>query len=330
MREGAKLFWASDIDPAPVLERAVAVIGYGNQGAAQACNLRDSGACVVVGNAEDGYAVRAHEAGFEVLAIADAVRRSDLCVLTLPDEVQPEVFPVHVAPHLGSGEALVVASGYNLSFGRIAVPSGADVVMVAPRMVGDAVRNRFVDRSGSPSLVSVEHDATGRAEQLVLAYAKAAGVASPAIASSAREETAVDLFSEQAIWPVLAATFQAAYRVLSAHGFSDEAILYELYLSKEPAEVFALMADHGYFEQLPLHSHTSQYGQLSARTEGLVADLEARFLSILDESILSGRFAERWAAVLAERPDELERMRADALASPLGRADAAVRARLAK
>lgn len=330
MTAGARLSWASDIDVGPVLERRIAVVGYGNQGAAQACNLRDSGARVVVGNADDAYAVRAREAGFEVFDIAEAVRRSDVCVLVLPDEVQPEVFADHVAPHLNEGDALVVASGYNLSFGRIAVPPGSDVVMVAPRMVGEAVRSRFSEGAGSPALVSVERDTTGHAERLLLAFAKAAGVASPAIVSSAREEAAVDLFSEQAVWPVLTATFQAAYQVLAAHGFSNEAILYELYLSKEPAEVLALMAEHGYFEQLPLHSHTSQYGQLSADTEAIVAELKDRFRSILDEGILSGRFAERWATVLAEHPDELERMRADALASPLAQADSAVRSRLGR
>ncbi len=320
--------WAEEIDSSPLAIRTIAVVGYGNQGAAQAQNLRDSSATVVVGNIDDDYAERARGHGFEVTGIARAVAGADVSLLLLPDEVQPEVFENEVAPHLARGSALVVASGYNLFFDRIAVPDGVDVVMVAPRMIGEAVRSRHVAGTGSPSLVAVERDATGGARALTLALAKAAGVASPAISSSLREETAVDLFSEQALWPVLMSAFQAAYGVLSAQGFSDEAILYELCLSGEPAETLALMADRGIFDQLPVHSHTSQYGQLSADVSSLAASLSHRFQAVLEGEILSGAFARRWSTLLFERPEELERLRGEVLRSPLAVADREVRSRV--
>jgi ketol-acid reductoisomerase len=146
-----------------------------------------------------------------------------------------------------------------------------------------------------------------------------------AIASSAQEEAALDLFSEQAIWPVIMAAFRTAYEVLHQAGFSDEAILYEMYLSKEPAEVFERIADQGLFKQLTLHSHTSQYGQL----RNLLADdgswLYERFKHVLEDDILSGRFAEEWSDVQAKGLERLEELRAQALRSSLGRAEASVR-----
>jgi ketol-acid reductoisomerase len=328
MGTNTRLWWPEEIGLEVLSGRNIGVIGYGNQGAAQACNLRDSGFEVLIGNVDDDYGARASADGFEVVGIAEAADRCDTVLFLVPDEVQPEVFAGEVAPAIEAGDCLVVASGYNLTFGGIEDPTGVDTVMVAPRMVGDAVRSRAVAGRGSPSLVSVERDTSEVAESLALGIAKAAGVASPAISSSAREEAAVDLFSEQALWPVLTAAFQAAYDVLSSHGFSDEAVLYELYLSGEPSEVFRLMTERGYFGQLPVHSHTSQYGQLTAETRELAVEMARRYSDVLDGEILSGRFAARWGTVLREQPAELHRLLVAASVTPLGKADEVVRGKI--
>jgi ketol-acid reductoisomerase len=142
-----------------------------------------------------------------------------------------------------------------------------------------------------------------------------------AILSSAREEAALDLFSEQAIWPAIMVTFRTAYEVLHQAGFSDEAILYEMYLSKEPAEVFERIAEQGLFEQLSLHSHTSQYGQLRALFADDSSWLYEKFRRMLHDDILSGRFAREWSDVQAKGAERLEQMRAEALASPFAQAE---------
>src|SRR4051794_24858490 len=224
------------VDTSALAGRTIAVLGHGNQGAAQAANLRDAGLTPLIGNREDEYAAAAREAGFDVRTIAEAAQAADVALLLVPDEVQPELVRTEVAPGLRAGDTLVVASGYNWHFGLIEVPEGVDVVMVAPRMIGAAVRDRYVDRHGFPCFVSVERDATGRAWGTTLAVARAiGGTLGGAVVSSAREEAALDLFSEQAIWPAILDVVRTAHRVAVEAGFTEEAVLNELYLSAEPA-----------------------------------------------------------------------------------------------
>ena len=324
----ARTFHDGDANLAVLAGRTVAVIGYGNQGHAQAQNLRDSGAEVIVGNRDDDYREKARADGFGVLPIDEAARRGQVVLLLIPDEVQPEVMAAEVGPGLAAGDTLVVASGYNVTFGLLSVPGGVDVVMVAPRMIGVAVRDRFVRAVPFPCFISAEHDATGGALATALAVARGiGGTTGGAVLSSAREEAALDLFSEQAIWPTLFATMQASYEVLAAAGFSDDAILDEMYLSGEPAEVFARAAQLGLVGQLHTHSRTSQYGQLGglARSGDLVAALRGRFSAVLSDHILSGAFARDWSGRLAGGEDPITALREQAAAHPLITAEEKVR-----
>jgi ketol-acid reductoisomerase len=324
----ARTYHDADADLRVLDDRTVGVIGYGNQGHAQAQNLRDSGVGVIVGNRDDEYKARAIEDGFDVFPIAGAARRCQVLLLLIPDEVQPEVMAAEITPGLAGPATLVVASGYNVAFGLLEVPDGTDIVMVAPRMIGVGVRGRFRDRKPYPCFVSVERDASGTALATALAVACGIGAtAGGAVASSAREEAALDLFSEQAIWPTLLAVLHAGYEVLAAAGFSDDAILDEMYLSGEPAEIFARAADMGLVGQLPTHSRTSQYGQLSrlGRSADLMAALRDRFGGVLRDEILSGSFAREWSGLLPDADDALRRLREQAAARPLIAAEAQVR-----
>lgn len=149
----------------------------------------------------------------------------------------------------------MVASGYNVFYGHLAIPATADVVMVAPRMIGTSVRSRFTGGAGFPCFAAVERDATGGAWGVALALCRGIGAAKAGVVeSSAREETLMDLFAEQALWPRIIAAFTEAYSVLRALGCSDEALVHELWLSKEPAEVFEKCADDGFIRQLVHHS----------------------------------------------------------------------------
>src|SRR5579883_10510 len=327
MNMSAKIYYDKDADLSIVQSKRLAFIGYGNQGAAQSKNLRDSGAAeIVIGNREDEYKQAAINDGFRVVSIPEAAAWGDVVFLLIPDEDQPQVFREQIAPHLRPGSTLVVASGYNVAFKLFDLPNAIDVVMVAPRMIGAGVRERYLRGEPYPCFVSVEQDASGNALRLALSIAQGIGATrGGAIQSSAREEAALDLFSEQAIWPVILAAFRAAYDVLHAAGFSDEAILYEMYLSGEPAEVFERIAEQGLFQQLTLHSHTSQYGQLRALLGDNGEWLYERFKRVLEDDILSGRFAQEWSDVQAKGLERLEQMRGQALESSLGRAEAGVR-----
>jgi ketol-acid reductoisomerase len=321
------IYYDKDADLSILQTKRLAFIGYGNQGAAQSQNLRDNGVSeILIGNREDAYKDAAIADGFQVVPIPEAAAWGDLVFLLIPDEVQPQVFLEQIAPYLKTGATLVVASGYNVAFQLFDLPDSIDVIMVAPRMIGTGVRERYLGGVPYPCFISVERDISGNAFKLALSIARGIGATrGGAILSSAREEAALDLFSEQATWPFIMVAFRTAYQVLHEAGFSDEAILYEMYLSKEPAEVFDRIAEQGLFGQLALHSHTSQYGQLRA----LLADdgswLYEKFKRVLEDDILSGRFAHEWSDVQADGLEHLEQLRATALASDLARADERVR-----
>ncbi len=322
----ATIYYDTDADLALVRGKRLAFLGYGNQGAAQAQNLRESGVRgIAVGNRDDAYREAALSAGFPVMPIAEAAAWGDVVFLLIPDEEQPAVFREQVGPYLRPYTTLVVASGYNLAFRLIEPPESVDVVMVAPRMIGAGVRDRFVRGEAYPCFVSVERDVSGNALALALSIARGIGATrGGAIASSALEEAALDLFSEQAVWPKILQILQTAYDVLHAAGFSDEAILYEMYLSKEPAEVFERFAEQGAFGQLALHSRTSQYGQLRALLADNSSNLSGHFARVLHDDILSGAFAREWSDVQSAGQDRLEQLRGRALESTLARAEAKV------
>ncbi|HXZ03550.1 MAG TPA: NAD(P)-binding domain-containing protein [Ktedonobacteraceae bacterium] len=320
---------AEDADTALLQTKRLAFIGYGNQGAAQSQNLRDSGVSeILIGNRDDEYKDAAIADGFQVVPIAEAVAWGDVVFLLIPDEVQPQVFRDQIGPNLKPGATLVVASGYNVAFQLFDLPGSIDVIMVAPRMIGSGVRQRYLRGEPYPCFISVEQDTSGNAIMIAKSIAYGIGATRGVIFSSAREEAALDLFSEQAVWPFIMAAFRAAYQVLHEAGFSDEAILNEMYLSKEPAEVFDRIAQVGLFEQLPLHSHTSQYGQLRALLAEDGSWLYEKFKRVLEDDILSGRFALEWSDVQAKGMERLEYMRATALESDLAKADKKVRQKI--
>ena len=319
----APIYYDNDADLSIVQGKRLAFIGFGNQGAAQSQNLRESDVKeIVIGNRDDAYKQAALDARFRAVSIPEAAAWGEVVFLLIPDEEQPRVFREQIGPYLQPGTTLVVASGYNIAFNLLAVPDSVDIVMVAPRMIGAGVRDRFLRGEPYPCFISVERDAGGNALALALSIARGIGATrGGAVASSAMEEAALDLFSEQAVWPTILLAMQAAYEVLHAAGFSDEAILYEMYLSKEPAEVFERFADQGVFGQLTLHSHTSQYGQLRNLLAENGAALRERFAHVLHDDILSGAFAREWSDVQAKGPERLEQLRAKALEGPLAQAE---------
>jgi ketol-acid reductoisomerase len=285
-----------DADLSVLDDRTVAFVGYGNQGRSQALNARDSGVDVVVGNRDDGYREQIREDDFEPLSIAEATARGDVICLLVPDEVAPEVFESHVEPNLDEGDTLYVSHGYNLTYDLLGHPGWVDVVMVAPRMGGPAVRTLYKSGQGFPSILAVEQDFTGEALDTVLAMAKAIGsTGAGVVEGTADMETITDLLTEQALFPIIANAMLAKFRVEVAHGIPPEIVMSELYLSHEFAEIFEEMARHGYLGQLPFHSPTSQYGQLSRMDRFDEAPLVEWFEEQL-QHVDDGGFAREWSA----------------------------------
>jgi len=316
-----KIYRDEDADPAALTGRTVAVIGYGNQGRAQALNLRDSGVAVIVGGIEDEYTRRARDDGFDVLPIAQATAQGDILPLLVPDEVQRHVYAESIAPHLSSGKTLCFAHGFNIHFGLILPPAEVDVVMVAPRMIGSAVRQRFVEGAGSPAYVGVWQDASGRAWPTALALARGIGATrAGAIETTFAQETEIDLFLEQATWAAISRALILSFEVLVEDGFDPEMTALELYGSYEAAEVLHAMAEQGFFRQMRLHSRTSQYGTLSRGPRVLPESMKRTFRRVLEE-IRSGRFAREWRREQEADYPNFRRLWEEAQAHPMNAAE---------
>ncbi len=274
-------------------DKVVSILGYGNQGRAQALNMRDNGTMVIVGNVRDASFEKAVADGFETYDIAGAVQHADYHFLLVPDEVMPAVFDRDIRPHLKPGQAIVVSSGYNVTYGFLRYPADVDVLMIAPRTIGTGVRKTFLDGTGFPSLVSVEHDATGHAQAVMLALAKSMGTLKRCgIESSCEEETLCDLFNEHSGGLY---ALRRAYEMLVEAGVSPEAAMLEFWVSGESADVAEVMQAHGLFGQLPLHSRTSQYGQqVTGRLKAEEEEAERKRLRKLIAEIKDGTFAKDW------------------------------------
>jgi ketol-acid reductoisomerase len=310
-----------DVQLRPLLERTVAIVGYGNQGRAQALNLRDSGVRVVIGSIADAIADRARAEGFEVLAISAAVQHADVIALLIPDEVQREVYARDIAPRLRAGQALDFAHGYNIHFGLIRPPDGVDVIMVAPRMIGINVRRSFEQGAGVPAFVAVARDASGQARAIALAWAKGIGATRAGVLETTfAQETELDLFAEQGVWPIIMRDLLLSYEVLVEAGFPGEMVALELYGSGEAAEIFRQMARVGVIEQMRLHSQTSQYGTLSRGPRMLPDDAKDRLRAALTE-IRSGGFAQEWCAEQEGGYRRFDALRAEAREHEINRAE---------
>ena len=285
-----------DADLGALASETIAVVGYGNQGRSQALNLRDSGLKVIVGNIGDASKERAREDGFEAFDIAEAVRRADVVMLLIPDEVMAEVWARDVEPNLKKGACVSFASGYTITFGAITPGPDLDVVMVAPRMIGPGVRDRFVDGKGFPSFVGVHQDATGRAKPRMLALARGIGsTKAGCLELTFAQEAHLDLFTEQGFGPMMGIALRQSIELLVEQGYPPEAVVMEIFASGELGYAMQRAADTGLFAQNAFHSHTSQYGSMTRSARVMDIDLKARLLEHLDD-IRSGRFAAEWKA----------------------------------
>ena len=195
------LYTTRDVQTALLTDAAIAVVGYGSQGAAQAKNLRDAGHNVLLGLRPDGASwARAQADGWSPLPVAEAVTDADVVVMLVADMVQPEVFERSVSRHLKPGSLLLFSHGFNVHYRQLIPPSDVDVALVAPKSPGALVRSQFVAGRGVPCLLAVHQDATGTAHERALAYAHSlGGTHAGVLRTTFAEETETDLFGEQAV-----------------------------------------------------------------------------------------------------------------------------------
>ena len=297
-----------------LLSGKVAVIGYGSQGHAHALNLRDSGVDVQVGLRKGSPSREpAEDAGLEVRPTAEAVRGAQVVALLVPDHVQKQLWEEQVEPSLEPGAAVLFAHGLNVHFGRIAPPSGHDVIMVAPKAPGHRVRELYVSGAGTPGLVAVHQDASGQALELALAYGAGIGCARVGLLETTfAEETESDLFGEQAVLcGGVPALVQAGFDVLVEAGYQPEIAYYECL--NELKLIVDLLYQGGYEYMRYSVSDVAEYGDLSRGTRVIDEHVRDTMRDILDE-VRGGAFArELFADDEAGRP-AFDRLRAQGAA----------------
>ena len=295
-----------------LLDGTVAVVGYGSQGHAHALNLRDSGVKVVVG-LRDGSSSwgAAEEAGLEVRPIAEAVRGAQLVSLLLPDQVQPQVFTEDVEPTLDPAATILFAHGFNVLYERIKPAPGHDVIMVAPKGPGHVVRRLFTEGLGTPALIAVHQDASGRARDVALAYAVGIGAGRAGILeTSFREETETDLFGEQAVLcGGVTELIRAGFETLVAAGYQPEVAYYECL--HEMKLIVDLIWEGGLQHMRWSISDTAEFGDYVSGPRVIDSHVRERMQGVLDD-IRSGEFAKLWIAEMESGEAGLKGHRAEA------------------
>ncbi|MDR2714715.1 MAG: ketol-acid reductoisomerase [Coriobacteriales bacterium] len=288
------MYYEKDCNTAALANKTIAIVGYGSQGHAHALNLRESGHAVIVG-LYDGSpsAVRAQEAGFEVMSTKQAAQAADLIMILVNDETQAALYKNDIAPVLTAGKTLAFAHGFNIHFKQICPPQDVDVIMVAPKGPGHTVRSQFEEGRGVPALVAVYQDATGTAQQTALAYAAGIGAARAGILETTfKEETETDLFGEQAVLcGGVTALMKAGFETLVEAGYQPESAYFECV--HEMKLIIDLVVQGGLSFMRHSISNTAEYGDYVTGNRIITSETKAEMKKVLAE-IQDGTFAKNW------------------------------------
>jgi len=290
----ATIYYEKDADRSALEGQRVSVLGFGSQGHAHALNLKDSGHDVRVGLREDSTSWPVAEAaGLRVLPTAQAVRDADVAMVLLPDTAQAASYESEIGPNLEPGNMLMFAHGFNVHFGRIRPPDGVDVTMIAPKGPGHLLRRTYEQGIGTPALVAVHQDATGKALQRALAYAAGIGVArAGVIETSFKEETETDLFGEQVVLcGGVTELVSSGFETLVRAGYQPEIAYFECL--HELKLIVDLMYEGGMSWMRYSISDTAEYGDYTRGPRVIDDEVRSEMQRILDE-IQSGQFAKEW------------------------------------
>ncbi|MBI3615052.1 MAG: ketol-acid reductoisomerase [Candidatus Omnitrophica bacterium] len=290
----AKIYYEKDADLNVLKGKRIAILGYGIQGRGHALNLRDSGLDVVVAQRPGGpHYTQAVEDGFQPTSVSEACAQAQVIMILLQDTLQPEVYRTGIVQHLKLGKALAFAHGFNIHFHQIEPPKEVDVFLVAPKGPGSLVRQLFVEGGGVPSLVAVHQDASGRAKEIALAYAKGLGSTKAGVLETTfAEETETDLFGEQTVLCGGATELiKAGFDTLTQAGYQPELAYFEcLHELKLIVDMIYTQGIQGMWARV---SETARYGGLTRGSRVVNQETRAEMRRILEE-IRSGRFAKEW------------------------------------
>ena len=290
----AKIFYQADCDINVLKGKTVAIIGYGSQGHAHALNLHESGVDVVVGLYEGSKSwAKAEQAGLKVMTAADAAKAADVIMVLIPDERQAERYKQNIAPNLTAGKALMFAHGFNIHYGQIVPPADVDVLMIAPKGPGHTVRSEYVEGKGVPCLIAVHQDATGKAQDIGLAYAAGIGGARAGVLETTfRVETETDLFGEQAVLcGGVTALMQAGFETLVEAGYAPENAYFECV--HEMKLIVDLIYEGGFSRMRYSISDTAEYGDYETGKRIITEETKKEMKKVLSE-IQDGTFASKW------------------------------------
>ena len=289
-----KLYYDQDANWDLMLDRKVAVIGYGSQGHAHSLNLKESGVDVTVGLYKGSKSwTKAEAAGLKVATVAEATAQADVVMILIPDEKQAATFREHIAPNLKSGAALAFAHGFNIHFGQIQPADDIDVFMVAPKGPGHLVRRQYTEGAGVPCLLAVHQNSSGMAHEIGLAYARGIGGTRAGVLNTTfKEETETDLFGEQAILcGGITALITAGFETLVEAGYQPESAYFEC--MHEMKLIVDLMYEGGMAGMRYSISDTAEFGDYMTGSRIITDDTRAEMKKILAE-IQNGTFAKTW------------------------------------
>ncbi len=290
----ARMYYDADANLDLLNGKTVAIIGYGSQGHAHALNLKDSGVNVIVGLYPGSKsAPKAKDAGLTVYSVAEAAQKADFIMILLPDEAQKSIYANEIAPNLSARKVLAFAHGFNIHFAQVVPPADVDVVMVAPKGPGHLVRRTYTQGEGVPALFAVYQDASGRARDLAMAYAKGiGGTRGGVLETTFREETETDLFGEQVVLcGGLSALIKAGFETLVEAGYQPELAYFECL--HEVKLIVDLIVEGGLAKMRDSISNTAEYGDLTRGPRIVTSDTKAEMRKVLAE-IQTGQFAREF------------------------------------
>jgi len=317
----AKIYYDKDTDLKLLDGKVIGIVGYGSQGHAHAQNLRDSGCQVIVAEAEGSPGwQKAKEAGFKVASAAEVAKQADIVVILVPDIIQPKIYHESIEKGLTAGNMLMFAHGFNIHYNQITPPADIDVTMIAPKGPGPLVRQTYTDGIGSPALVAVYQDASGKARDIALAYGNGLGCSRAGIIETTfAEETETDLFGEQVVLcGGVAALIKASFDTLVEAGYQPEIAYFEC--CHEVKLIVDLIYKGGLKYMRDTVSDTAEYGDYT-RGPRVINDVSREEMEDILAEIQDGSFAKEWILEgQAGRPvyNALKRIEAEHLMEEVG------------
>ena len=290
----ATIYYDKDCNLNLLDDKVIGIIGYGSQGHAQALNLKESGCQVIVGLREGSKSWKEAEGkGLRVTTVADMAREADIVMMLAPDQSQREIYYQSVEKSLAPGNTLMFAHGFNIHYGQIIPPPEVDVSMIAPKCPGHMLRQLYTEGTGSPSLIAVHQDASGKAKDIALAYAKGIGCSQTgAIETTFAEETETDLFGEQTVLcGGVTSMIKAGFETLVNAGYQPEIAYFEIL--HELKLIVDLIYQGGLRYMRYSVSDTAEYGDYTRGPRVIDEMVRAEMEQILAE-IQDGTFAKEW------------------------------------